>query len=339
MPTIYDVAQEANVSISTVSHVLNNTRFVSEETKARVLEAVDKLGYRPSSLARAMVRQETRTIALIVPDNVNPFFAELARGIEDYGFGRGYNVFLCNSDRRIEKELAYLGMLISKRIDGLIYMTVGISIDQIKPLIDHNIPIVVLDFEYEGIDSILLGNFQGGYDATRYLIDLGHRSIACISGPDVTLSYERVRGYERALQEAGLLADKALILCGNWTYQSGMDAAAHLLESGAPPTAIFACNDMMGIGVLSFLHKQGVKVPEDISVVGFDNIGLSGFVYPPLTTLATPIPEIGQRLCQLLLDRINGQLPAEPQHITMCGQLLVRSSAGEPKKTDHKEAF
>ena len=331
MTTIYDVAQTAGVSISTVSHVLNGTRFVSDETRARVLQAVDRLSYRPSSLARALVRQETRTIALIVPDNVNPFFAELARGIEDYGFQAGYNVILCNSDRSLTKEQAYLDMLISKRVDGLIYMTSDVHTEKLQPLLDHNVRTVAFDREYEGFDALLLDNFQGGYDATHYLAELGHRRVACIGGPDArTRSRDRVHGYQQALLDAGLAPDAALDVTGQWTYQSGREAASQLLQLSSPPTAIFACNDAMAIGVISFLHDRNLRVPEDVSVVGYDNITLTAFSSPPLTTMATPILETGQCICEMLLDRINGQLPPEPQRVTIRSELLIRGSTAPP---------
>ena len=327
MATIYDVARAAGVSTSTVSHVLNGTRYVSVETEHRVRQAMQELHYRPNSLARGLVRQETQTLALIVPDNVNPFFAELARGIEDHGFAAGYNVILCNSDRNTSKELAYLDMLISKRVDGIIYMTMSTQIDQLQPLLDNRIPLVTFDRDYEGIDTVLLDNEQGGYDATRHLIDLGHRHIACIGGPDAkTRSHERVRGYERAMVEAGLVVDERLIQPGAWTYESGQAAARRLLHLPVPPTAIFACNDLMAIGVISALREQGLRVPEDVSVVGFDDIPFGAYFFPPLTTLATPLMEVSQRLCQLLLDRINGQLPPQPQRSIVHGQLVVRGS-------------
>jgi LacI family transcriptional regulator len=288
---------------------------------------MQELRYRPNSLARGLVRQETQTLALIVPDNVNPFFAELARGIEDHGFEAGYNVILCNSDRNTSKELAYLDMLVSKRVDGIIYMTMSTQIDQLQPLVDNKIPLVSFDRDYEGIDAVLLDNEQGGYDATRHLIDLGHQHIACIGGPDAkTRSHERVRGYERSIVEAGLTVDAHLIQPGAWTYESGQDAARRLLRLPAPPSAIFACNDLMAIGAISALRERGLRVPEDVSVVGFDDIPLGAYFFPPLTTLATPLMEVSRCLCQLLLDRINGQLPPQPQRSIVHGQLVVRGS-------------
>lgn len=330
MATIYDVARVAGVSISTVSHVLNSTRYVSDQTKAQVLQAVAELNYRPSSLARALVRQETQTIALIVPDNVNPFFAELAHGIEDYGFQAGYNVILCNSNRSRTKELAYLDMLISKRVDGLIYMTVDKSEELLQPLLDNRIPVVTFDRNYHNLDAILLDNFRGGYEATQHLIGLGHTRIACISGPDMlTRSGDRVRGYRQALLEASIPAPDELLIRGDWTYQSGRDAAAQLFALSSPPTAIFACNDTMAVGAISYVSQKSLRVPEEVSVVGFDNIALSAFSCPPLTTVATPVEEVGQRLCQLLLDRINDELPPEPHRFVIQGELIVRESTAQ----------
>ncbi len=327
MPTIYDVARAAGVSTSTVSHVINGTRYVSDEKKLRVQQAMAELCFRPNSLARSLVRQETQTLALIVPDNVNPFFAELARSIEDHGFAVGYNVLLCNSDRNASKELAYLDMLISKRVDGIIYMTMSAHLDQLRPLVDNRIPFVTFDREFENIDAVLLDNERGGYDATRHLIQLGHRRIACIGGPDAqTRSHARIQGHERALAEAGMTTDPRLIQPGDWTYESGQSAAQQLLDLQDPPSAIFACNDMMAIGAIAHLRERGLRVPEDVSVAGFDNVSLGAYFLPPLTTLATPIGEVGQRVCQLLLDRINNQLPATPQRHIVRGQLVVRGS-------------
>ncbi len=333
MATIYDVAKAAGVSIATVSHVLNDTRFVSEETRTKVLAAIQQLNYRPNSLARAMVRQETRTIGLIVPDNTNPFFAEMARGIENHGFAAGYSVLLCNSDRSAAKELAYLDMLISKRVDGVIYMTSDTVKEHLQPLQEQNIPVVTFDRQYDNTDTILLDNFQGGYDATEHLIGLGHTRIACISGPDSgTRSNDRVLGYQAALTDAGLPIDLTLILPSDWTFQSGHEQAQTLLDMAAPPTAIFACNDTIAIGAIAAVLECGLTVPGDLSIVGYDNITLSAFSVPPLTTMATPMLSIGQRLCQLLLDRINGQLPPPPQVFSAGSELLLRASTA-PMRT------
>jgi LacI family transcriptional regulator len=258
---------------------------------------------------------------------VNPFFAELARGVEDHGFRAGYNVLLCNSDRNREKELAYLDMLVSKRVDGIIYMTMHKDIDQLQTMLNHHMPVVTFDREYEGLDAILLDNAAGGYAATQHLIELGHQHIACIAGPDaITRSNGRIQGYEKALSDAGLPLDPDLLQPGNWTYESGFAAAQRLLALRRPPTAIFACNDMMAVGVMTSLHQQGCIVPDDISVVGFDDVALSAYVVPPLTTFSTPLSDVGQRLCQMLLSRINEETSAEPQRLVVEGELVIRQS-------------
>ncbi|HXF61399.1 MAG TPA: LacI family DNA-binding transcriptional regulator [Caldilineaceae bacterium] len=334
MPTIYDVADAAGVSISTVSHVLNGTRRVSKQTEQRVLNAVKELNYRPNSLARALVRQETKTIALIIPDNVNPFYAEVARGVENLGFAAGYSVVLCNSDRSRAKEAVYLEMLTSKRVDGVILMT-GEPTTRLQSLLEGRIVAVVFDSDRTLLDAVLLDNYGGSARAVQHLLELGHRRIACIRGPGVADggSDLRVRAYHEMLSSAGLPVDPALLREGDWTYQSGKAATDALLKLDDPPTAIFACNDNMAIGALAALHEHGVSVPAAVSVVGFDGITLTEYTVPPLTTVATSLVDLGQHMCRLLLDRINGQLPDTPQRITVGNRLLIRGSTAPPPST------
>jgi len=331
MANIYDVAHAAGVSISTVSHVLNGTRFVSPDTRAKVLAAIEELNYRPSSLARAMVRQETRTIGLIVPDIVNPFYADLGRGVENYGYAAGYSVLLCNSDRKAEKETAYLDMLISKRVDGVIYATSDRAEERLAPLRAHGVPVVTFDRDYAGISAIMLDNYSGGQAAARHLIDLNHRRIACITGPESpSLSSDRVRGYRAALEAAGLPEDHSLIRNGDYTLASGHAAAHALMELPDPPTAIFACNDAMAIGAMAALRELDICVPGQVSIVGYDNITASAYTCPPLTTLATPIRELGEQMCQLLLDSIDRPQQEEARRLVMHSELIVRQSTAPP---------
>jgi LacI family transcriptional regulator len=333
MTTIYDVAEVAGVSISTVSHVLNRTRPVREETRTRVLAAMQKLEYRPSSLARAMVRQKTRTIGLIVPDNVNPFFAELARGIENYGFDAGYSVMLCNSDQSAEKEVAYLDMLISKRVDGVIYMTSDAAEERLAPLRSQMIPVVTFDRDFPGVHTVMLENHRGGFTATEHLINLGHRRIACVAGNYSTShSQDRVSGYRDALEQNGLVYDPALVLIGDWSLASGKSAALHFMRMAQPPTAIFACNDIMAIGAISGLHTLGLAVPDDISLVGFDDISVSAYTVPALTTVATPVRELGEMMCQMLVDTIGGVIDGTAIRRTLSGKLVVRESTAPPHR-------
>lgn len=330
MPTIYDVARVAGVSISTVSHVLNRTRRVSAPTEQRVRAAVAQLDYRPNSLARALVRQETKSIALIVPDNVNPFYAELARSIENAGFAAGYSVLLCNTDYNLTRESAYVDMLLSKQVDGVIYMSVDFADSRLRLLHEAGIAVVVFDGLLDGLDAVLLDNYAGARLAVEHLIELGHRRIACITGPSATRrgSATRVRAYRETLREYTLPHDPQLEVKGDWSYRSGQAAADALLKLPAPPTAIFSCNDSMAIGALAALHAHGIAVPDQVSVIGYDNIALSAYVTPPLTTMATPIVLAGHTLTQLLLDRIGGQPTTPPQRLTLTGSLCVRGSTG-----------
>jgi LacI family transcriptional regulator len=342
MTTIYDVARLAGVSTTTVSHVLNGTRHVNDDTRARVLSVVGQLNYQPSSVARAMVRQETKTIALIVPDNLHPFFSELAYSVEAYAFAAGYNVMLCQSERNPDKERAYLDMLVSKRVDGVLHMTTDHQDPRLEPLLAHNIPVATFDREYSDenlrIDCVRIENERGAYLATQHLLALGHRRLACIWVPGGK-SHARLTGFMAALQEKGIAPDPQLLCQGDWSLESGWRAAEQLLESPEPPTAIFASNDNMAIGAMACIHEHGLRVPDQVSVVGFDDITLARFSSPLLTTYATPINEVGERLCRLLFDRIDGLLPPERQYILVRGELKVRKSTAPPLNRNHHLAM
>jgi LacI family transcriptional regulator len=323
-----DVAERACVSVTTVSHVINETRPVSGELRERVLTAMGELGYQPNRLARSLRRGETHTIGMIVPDSVNPFFAEVARGVEDTSFEEGYSVILCNSDGDLDKELFYTDVLTEKQVDGILFVAAGVSTEHIRSLQTHHMPLVVVDREIPGVavDSVLTDNARGGWLATRHLLDLGHRRIGCIMGPsDVTPSAERVVGYRQALEEADVPVDESLVLKGDFQYQSGYQAARALLSMDGPPTAIFACNDLMAIGAISAIVEMDRRVPEDLSVVGFDDVHLASFANPPLTTIVQPKYEMGALAATMLLERLDEpDLP--PRRRLLDTRLFVRRS-------------
>jgi len=326
--TIKDVAQRAGVSPTTVSHVINETRFVSEELRVRVLEAMEELNYQRSAVARSLRRKETQTIGMMVPDSSNPFFAEVARGIEDTSFSQGYSVILCNSDGDMEKEQFYINVLVEKRVDGIIFVAAGGSAQHIRSLLERDMPLVVVDREIAGVevDSVLTDNLHGGYLATKHLIELGHRRIGCITGPsDLTPSAERVLGYKRALTEHNLAVDENLIRKGNFHYESGHKAVLEFLTMDDPPTAIFACNDLMAVGAISGARKQSWRVPEDLAIVGFDDIALASFANPPLTTIAQPKYEMGTLAVQMLMERIKDKT-IPPRRRLLETTLVVRES-------------
>jgi LacI family transcriptional regulator len=312
--TMRDVAERAGVSVTTVSHVINETRPVSDELRRRVLTSMELLGYQPNRLARSLRRGQTHTIGMIIPDSANPFFAEMARGVEDTSFEHGYSVILCNSDGDLNKELLYTNVLTEKRVDGILFVAAGLSTDRIRDLQTQRIPLVVVDRDLPdaAVDSVLTDNAQGGWLAARHLIDLGHRRIACITGPsDVTPSAERVTGYRQAMIEAGVPVDKSLIVRGDFQYDSAYRASIQLLQMKNPPTAIFACNDLMAVAVMSAALEHGRQVPGDLSVVGFDDVRLAAFANPPLTTIVQPKYEMGVVAATMLLERMRDlEMPA-----------------------------
>ena len=323
-----DVAERAGVSVTTVSHVVNETRPVSDELRQRVLTAMDELGYQPNRLARSLRLQETHTIGMIVPDSANPFFAEVARGIEDTSFEQSYNVILCNSDGNLDKELLYTNVLVEKQVDGILFVAAGVSTEHIRALQTRRMPLVLVDRDIPGVavDSVLTDNARGGWQAIHYLIELGHRRIGCITGPsDVTPSAERVTGYRQALREAGIAADENLVVKGDFQYESGFRATQQLLEMNDPPTAVFACNDLMAVGAISAVIESGRKVPADLSVIGFDDVPLASFTNPPLTTIAQPKYEMGALATTMLLERVQDRDMA-PRRKLLDTRLFIRHS-------------
>ena len=311
MATIKDVAETAQVSITTVSHVINSTRFVSPEVRKRVEEAMTQLGYQPNGLARSLRMGKTKTIGLIVPDASNLYFAEYARCIEDLGFQHGYSVILCNTDDNLEKEASYIDLLVNKQVDGVIFISAGGEGEALKKLKSQHIPIVIADREAAHInaDLVLLDNLLGGYLATRHMIGLGHRRIACISGPSqLNPSAQRVNGYLQAMREAGLTTPENYILLGDFHFQSGERCMDTLIALGKErPSAVFACNDLMAMGAIRSARRQGLHLPEELSIVGFDNILLSQAFFPALTTIDQPIQEMAEAIIRVLLERMHNK--------------------------------
>jgi LacI family transcriptional regulator len=328
--TIKDVARAAGVSITTVSHTINGTRRVSEKLRVRVLAAMEELDYRPNVLARGLRVGQTRTIGLIIPDNSNLFFAEIARAIEDIGYQQGYSVILCNSDSRGDKQQRYIQTLVDKQVDGIVFISSGDRAEDVQYVIDNHIEVVVVDRDVPNVcaDIVLVDNELAGYQATRHLIELGHRRIACISGPsDLNPSAQRVHGYRRAMSEVDLHPPPVYQVGGDFRIEGGEAGIARLLGVKPCPTAVFVCNDMMAIGALRGARLMGVGVPEDLSIVGFDDIMLARATCPALTTMAQPITEIARVGTELLVQRMRGDLNASTrERIVLSAQLVIRES-------------
>jgi LacI family transcriptional regulator len=308
--------------------VINHTRPVSNELRARVLEAMQVLGYRPNRLARGLRRGETHTLGLIASDISDPFFAEMARCIEDAGFEQGYSVILCNSDRRRDKELFYARLLAERQVDGILFGTLGTSTESVRLLQQRGIPLVVIDREISDVqvDRVLADNVQGATLATQHLLDLGHRRIACIAGNVKVAPFgDRLCGYRQALAEAGVAEDPALVVHGSVQQDQGRAAIRQLLSLKDGPTAVFASTDMLAISALQEAAEKDIPIPEALSVVGFDDIALAAMVVPALTTVAQPKQEMGRLATELLLSRIRDpDQPARKRELKT--RLVIRES-------------
>jgi len=340
MVSITDVAKEANVSITTVSRVLSGSSHpVSEKTRVRVLEAAKTLNYSPSALAKAMVTRATHIVGVIIGDANDPYFAAIVRGIEDVARAQGYLVIVCNSDRVPDIELQYLNTLRSYRIDGIIFAGGGLTDDEYL----DNINRALENFQRRGAVcvslakhlfpsfAVLFDNEQMVKDAFVHLIGLGHRSIAYISGPELlTTTRLRLNGYQLALKAHSLDLIPELIFKGDYKYESGLRVAESLDALPEKPTAVLASNDMMGIGCLVRLKELGYRIPQDISVMGIDDIITTQFVDPPLTTISLPLYDLGATGMESLIKLRNGEI-TNSDAITLPHHLIVRKSTAPPR--------
>ncbi len=329
MSTINEVAKHAGVSITTVSYVITGKRFVSDELKARVHQAMKDTGYRPNTLARSLRLGKTDTIGLVIPDSSNLFFAEISRHVEDVGYQNQYTVFLCNSDDNPEKQSKYLDVLIAKQVDGIVFISVTNDKADLAKLNSANIPFVNVDRDEpdSNVDVVLVDNFYGGQLATNKLISLGHKKIACITGPSsVNPSADRYQGYLHALVENKIPLHPEYVKNGDFRFKSGEVAMDGLLNLPDPPTAVFVCNDMMAIGAIRSINKHGYAVPKDISLIGFDDSPIAEVITPALTTIAQPIDQIAQRAMQLLFKRMQGDTSDFPLRVILPTELIERNS-------------
>jgi len=332
-PTIKDVAKAVGISTTTVSLVLNNKpNRISKMKKAEIIKAASELNYRPNRIAVSMVTKETHTIGLILPDISNLYFSELAKIIEEEFRKYGYTVLYGNTSDSVEYDFEYLNIFIDSNVDAVIMVLSASFSEENKirfhQIIDNNpVPIIILDrsINDKNMKSILLDQQLGGYLATTYLIHLGHRKIGCITGPkNMSSANERVNGYILALSEAGIPFDENLIIEGDFSVESGMRALPYLL--GQSVTAVFASNDMMAIGIYRECNRFNVKIPQDLSIVGFDDIFLSEFIDPPLTTISQPIDKIAKEAVNQILLLLHGDA-SDKNDVIFKPVLKVRGSA------------
>jgi LacI family transcriptional regulator len=331
-PTMKDVAELVGVSVQTVSAVINDKPGITDETRARVLDAIQQLGYRPYSIARSLRTGQTRTLALIVSDIANPSFATMASAAEDYAHGFGYNLTVHNAHDDVEREASYIQAATERWIDGVLFVSAEDQMASLDSLQHAGIPSAAIDRipgHYTG-PSVTLDNLEAGRLAAEHLLDRGHTCIAHISGPlKLRLARERLAGFRQALRERGLDPGPCVIQEGDWECGSGYRAMSEILEVRPRPTAIFAANDRMAIGAMSAIHATKLRVPDDISVIGLDDIEVAAYQTPPLTTVRQSFAELATRAIQLLLEIIEGRQP-DQIHIVIKPALVERQSTASP---------
>jgi DNA-binding LacI/PurR family transcriptional regulator len=353
-PTIRDIAALAEVAPMTVSRVINESGYASEDVRERVMKAVRELNYHPNGLARSLKSQRTQVIGILLPDIANPFSAQLVGGIQEMLMARGYSSFICVSERSAEREEAGIRALFDHRVDGIIIATreTDSGNELLANLTNHNLPMVVIGryWQHPRVDRVTADHHKGAYEAVKYLIEAGHKRIGFVG---VTLAngseLQRFQGYLQALRDHNLAIDEQLIVGpeavagpGYSTQQDGYQSMQRLLTLKTPPTAIFARNDFTAIGAMCAIHDAGRSVPEDFSVIGFDNVPLAAYTSPPLTTVHQPTEEQGRQAAALLLERIEGDQGKARREIILNCQLIVRQSTraieGKPIKTSRSQA-
>ena len=324
-----DVAAAADVSIFTVSAVLNGTATVSDELRARVTAAIKQTGYKRNILARGLKTGVTRTIGLTVGDINNPFYTEVVSVIQQVLHRAGYAVMLCCNDRDVELQAEQIELLKNRMVDGLIISPTGDDETLRGILSDTTLPIVLIDRIMDGFDcdSVVLDNRAAVMEATRYLLALGHRRIGFISGKlDSYTGRERLAGYFAALDDAGIEREPNLARLGNYREENAYAAAIELLTGPKPPTAIFSSNNLMVIGVMRALRDLGLKCPDNVSVTGIDDFPWADVFHPQLTTVAQPVRVIGEQAANLLLRRLTDGAEEPPRHIVLKGRMIIRES-------------
>lgn len=334
MANIKDIAKLAGVSVATVSRALKKPDIVKEDTRNVVLAAIKQLEYKPNALASGLRRRKSEKIIVVVPDIQNPFYASIVQGIEHVAYSNGYKVLLGETQNNQERLDSYADMLMSKEADGLILLGAllpTIVQESIKEKQGIPIPLVMACEYFDGLNApdVRIDNVGAAANAAGHLIDLGHKVIATITGPLANpLSQDRLKGFKERMRKARLKVHAELVVHGSFSINSGYDAMKKLLEASSRPTAVFCANDEMAIGALKAIKEKGLRVPHDISVIGFDNLRFSEYTDPPLTTISQPNARIGETAMKLMLDLFEN-IQRIDQTIILPYALIVRASTGK----------
>jgi LacI family fructose operon transcriptional repressor len=328
LPTIQSVAKHAGVSPATVSRVLNNYPFIRDEVRQRVLQAIAELGYEPNRVAQRLRSSSSRSIGIMVTDITNPFISTIMAIIEASFFEKGFTVLMCNTTASIQKELDYLSLMETEEVDGLAIVPTSEDVPRILELAEGGMPIVVIDrrMKSDHLDVVLADNIAGARSAVEHLIQSGHQRIGHIGGPlRSTSGRERHQGYMQAMQNAGITPSPEWVRMGDHLYEGGYEHTADLLKTSPELTAVFVENNMMSLGAMNALHDAGVRIPQDMSIIGFDDMPWSKALNPPMTVVAQPTIEIGQTAARLLMERIEQpDLPSRTEVLPT--SLIIRAS-------------
>jgi DNA-binding LacI/PurR family transcriptional regulator len=326
--TIYDIAKEAGVSIATVSKVINGKGRISAETRSAVTAIMERFDFQPSVIASALTGKKTFTLGLLVPDVSNPFFAEIARAIEDQGHQLGYSVVMCNTDNKDEKIERYISLLLQKSVDGIIIAT-GIDKKEIlEQLLVKNLPIVLIAREMPlvSVETVVVDDYAGGCLAATHLLELGHKEIAILAeSQKVSSSRERMRGFRQTMEDAGVAFNEQWLKICDYKVEDGRINTLELLKGIIRPTAIFSCNDLLAVGALQAAKELQIGVPAELSIISFDNTILASVTNPTLTTIAQPMEQMGKLAVDLIVEYIKGDKKAK-QRTVFRPELLIRES-------------
>ena len=327
-PTSKDVAKRAGVSVATVSRVLNDSGNVSPDSRRKVLQVIEALDYHPSRAAQQLRAKRGRVLGLIISDIQNPFFTSVVRGIEDLAHEHGYSLVLCNSDENVEKERLYVNVMRGEAAAGVILAPVLEDSPHVRGLIEQHIPVVAIDrhLKDKSVDSICVDNVEAAREAVSTLLDMGHRRIGLIGVPlSITTGRERHAGYLRAYRDHRLKPLADWIRFGDTRETGGHDCAGELLQLDPPVTALFATNSLMALGALNRIHEMGLRIPDDVSIIGFDDVPWASLLRPALSNVSQPTYELGRTAVQLLLQRLED--PQRPvAHVVLKTKLILRDS-------------
>jgi len=328
--TLKEVAQLANVSTATVSNVINNTKHVSEDLKKKVYESMKVLNYKPNEIAKSLKVKQSRLIGILISDISNSFISKVVKGIESTLSEKGYNVLLCSTDSDVEKEKEYLKVLMGKRIDGLIISSSGAG-NHYDDLLKAKVPLVFLNRCPEHLPSnmVMTNNIKGAYMATEHLIKHGYKKIAIITGPmQYSTGRDRYIGYKRALEDYAISYHDELVLEGDFTIESGCELTKEIIESKMKIDAIFISNNSMSLGSYKYIKEQGLKIPQDIALYGFDDPEWADVVDPPLSGITQPAFELGVYAAQKMIDTIQGTCPEIREIKYLDPNMIIRKSCG-----------